>query len=842
MATNQLDLVIDIQNRRLVRSFGANVSVSLPSLFQGDSQDIFLRFVKPTGRTDVAFEEIDPTSWTVKLGIGTISNPPTAGTFTLTYGADTTSAIAYNASAATVETALDALASVVSAGGVSVAGNAGGPWTVTFASNGSRTAISGTADALSPVSQVIGTTLQDGTASLKEIQSITLNQMPLAYQDTWGDAPSPTITISELQAGNASVNEIQKVELSQGVYGGSFALSYAGATSSMIPWNASGSDIQTALEALSTIGTGNVSVSGDVGGAWNVTFKGTLANTNLALMTSSASGLLSPKGKIATLALNTGAIEQALGSASSISSTFEVEVTPSGSYRMTVLQTTVSILNDLIEGAPAVPAPISDYYTTIESDNAYTQNRSSFTGLTGGGAGALDGLATLTRTVGQIVQFTTGTDTSFYQLKSGTDAESSPSIIRPDDYAGTTNEKVWKRLSIGIPKNTLIAYVDAAGSDTTGTIGDSTKPYLTPQAAYDAILAAANGTYAIHIGVGTFTGISIGTTAWPTGAKTIAITGEGVSVSLLGGITSNGVAINIVGDLKCNLGAIDTSQGATAVTGGAITLSRCYTTSVMKSIGSTLGGAISITDCFTAGVQSGRDIIGGGTCDTGGAISITRSTLTAGIASGGAIQGGSVTILNSYCTSTISRGYSGTAGAITITSSNLSSTVNCQGVTAGTLTILNSSAGNITASGTTGTGSTTTIADSVVGTVNTSSTVTAGNITATNSKVGGLTYGGSPTGTLTFLKSSYTLTSPTGTANQIRLERINSGGTANEEFNGATFLNTFLNATTRPTGWGAPTGTATRASLNTTTATATDVAQSLKALIDDLTTLGLIGA
>lgn len=34
-----------------------------------------------------------------------------------------------------------------------------------------------------------------------------------------------------------------------------------------------------------------------------------------------------------------------------------------------------------------------------------------------------------------------------YDLVSGTDAESSPAIIRPDDYATTTNEKVWKRIS-----------------------------------------------------------------------------------------------------------------------------------------------------------------------------------------------------------------------------------------------------------------------------------------------------------------------------------------------------------------------------------------------------------
>jgi len=52
----------------------------------------------------------------------TITGAPTGGTFTLTLGANTTSAIAYNAAAGVVEAALNALASVVALGGVSCAG------------------------------------------------------------------------------------------------------------------------------------------------------------------------------------------------------------------------------------------------------------------------------------------------------------------------------------------------------------------------------------------------------------------------------------------------------------------------------------------------------------------------------------------------------------------------------------------------------------------------------------------------------------------------------------------------------------------------------------------------
>ncbi len=64
----------------------------------------------------------------------TITGSPTGGTFTLTYSGQTTSAIAYNAAAATVQAALVALTSV-GAGNATVSGSAGGPYTIVFANS-----------------------------------------------------------------------------------------------------------------------------------------------------------------------------------------------------------------------------------------------------------------------------------------------------------------------------------------------------------------------------------------------------------------------------------------------------------------------------------------------------------------------------------------------------------------------------------------------------------------------------------------------------------------------------------------------------------------------------------
>ena len=72
-----------------------------------------------------------------KVQVVTINGTPTGGTFTVTVGGFTTAGIAYNAAAATVQTAIQALGSGFPFGGstaqsATVSGSAGGPYTITF--------------------------------------------------------------------------------------------------------------------------------------------------------------------------------------------------------------------------------------------------------------------------------------------------------------------------------------------------------------------------------------------------------------------------------------------------------------------------------------------------------------------------------------------------------------------------------------------------------------------------------------------------------------------------------------------------------------------------------------
>jgi hypothetical protein len=96
--------------------------------------------------------------------------------------------------------------------------------------------------------------------------------------------------------------------------------------------------------------------------------------------------------------------------------------------------------NDIIKGDEGVPTEGSPSYPTPSQIVVFL---SSVTGLTGGGATNLDGVVTVGVAVGILRAVVISGVLRIYRLQTGTNAEASPGTIRPDDYAGTTNEKVW---------------------------------------------------------------------------------------------------------------------------------------------------------------------------------------------------------------------------------------------------------------------------------------------------------------------------------------------------------------------------------------------------------------
>ena len=96
-----------------------------------------------------------------------------------------------------------------------------------------------------------------------------------------------------------------------------------------------------------------------------------------------------------------------------------------------------------LEGSPDESEVSSDYPTLSQVIRYYA----AIVGITGGGSTKLDGLATPALPLNTAVAFVDDSSSSIlriYELVTGTNAESSPTIIRPDDYATSTNERVWK--------------------------------------------------------------------------------------------------------------------------------------------------------------------------------------------------------------------------------------------------------------------------------------------------------------------------------------------------------------------------------------------------------------
>lgn len=109
----------------------------------------------------------------------TINGTPTGGTWTLTYNAQTTTAIAYNAPAAAVQSALEGLVNI-GAGNVSVAGAVSGPYTVTFVGTLASTDV---AQMTSASSFTGGTSPSVTVATTTPGAGVDLAPLPTGYED-----------------------------------------------------------------------------------------------------------------------------------------------------------------------------------------------------------------------------------------------------------------------------------------------------------------------------------------------------------------------------------------------------------------------------------------------------------------------------------------------------------------------------------------------------------------------------------------------------------------------------------------------------------------------------------
>jgi hypothetical protein len=194
---------------------------------------------------------------------------------------------------------------------------------------------------------------------------------------------------------------------------------------------------------------------------------------------------------------------------SSLTATAEIGFITSGRQTTTRALRCV-IENDLFRGSESTP----NAYPTGTTLTFYR----TITALTGG-TDALDGIPTSGLGVGVLVQILVGGLLQTWQLQAGTTAEDvSAGVVRPDDHAASTNEKVWVRLTTGASGDAILlpaAWTEVVDGESYVVFGGSR-----------AATAIRTAVLIHNLGVEDFT-----LTASGTGGPIIVTPGEAVQLS-----------------------------------------------------------------------------------------------------------------------------------------------------------------------------------------------------------------------------------------------------------------------------------------------------------------------
>jgi hypothetical protein len=365
------DFIVDVKTGRLISDFLSTKAAGRPGFIYGDKPDISVRLVETNSNdADLPWTQLDLTGKTIRLAIGNPGGDATGGTYILDFDGDPTTALLYNTEAADVQTALNLLPSIISAGGVTVAafGTVSSGYRVTFDSAGVRDLITADSSALTPSTSTFIATVQAGDGSTKAAQIVTFETDANAYVELTDDLPTtPVIEVTTVTQGNVGNDtpEVQRVVITGDPHAGTYSLSIDSQVTDAIAFDASTDEIETALESLSSIGAGGVTTVTGSSIDYTVTFHRSLGNVDEAVP--DPSNLSGPVGKTGELDLNTTGMLELLDGASSTTSVLEIiEFTISGSKESTVLQTNCTVTQDVVPSTPPSATPAPDYPDRVE--------------------------------------------------------------------------------------------------------------------------------------------------------------------------------------------------------------------------------------------------------------------------------------------------------------------------------------------------------------------------------------------------------------------------------------------------------------------------------------------
>jgi hypothetical protein len=348
-------IYVDVETGQLVS--GLN-DTSAPNLFafEGDNRDYELYFLEPQTGGANYYEVLNYDSRSVRLHIG--PNPPSSAT---PYVAATAGAWSNLSSTAT--------ASLTRAVTGTTVANEQQLLTIT------PDAIGGTFALTYPSQSVTFTTVTGGVFTTSGSHGLNYGQAFVITgfgTPTGGLVNGSTYYVAQVIGktqlfANTTTTSTAVTTYSAITAGTAYTLT---ATTTAIDGTASVATVQQILEGLSTIGTGNIRVTGAPGRSLRFTFINEKGQVALPLMTV-AQALTPIYGKTGTLNFNTTELLNAISASASIEATLEIETTFSGKTE-TVAQALVTLNNDIITSTVSNPTTLNTTSILLQSPNGST--------------------------------------------------------------------------------------------------------------------------------------------------------------------------------------------------------------------------------------------------------------------------------------------------------------------------------------------------------------------------------------------------------------------------------------------------------------------------------------
>jgi hypothetical protein len=131
---------------------------------------------------------------------------------------------------------------------------------------------------------------------------------------------------------------------------------------------ATGLQVQAALEQLTSVGEGNISVVASPGSSYRLAYQGAKQQTLLPVATVAAA--LTPiYAKTATINFSTSALQNAISASASVDAVLEIETTD-GSEVETLVQAPITLLNDIIEAGSVTPVTGTTSFALLAPDSS----------------------------------------------------------------------------------------------------------------------------------------------------------------------------------------------------------------------------------------------------------------------------------------------------------------------------------------------------------------------------------------------------------------------------------------------------------------------------------------